>query len=44
MKNYARKQEYYKINKNTGGIKHVFTSKNGGIHELIIDLSKEDCI
>lgn len=32
------------INKNTGGIKHIFTSKNGGIHELIIDLTEERSI
>lgn len=43
MKTYARKQEYHEVNKNTGGITW-FTSKNGGIHELIIGLIEERSI
>lgn len=32
------------INKNTGGIKHIFTAYNNGIFELIIDLTEERSI
>ena len=32
------------INKNNGGIKHIFTAYNNGIFELIIDLTEERSI
>ena len=32
------------INKNTGGIKHIFSAYNDGIFELIIDLTEERSI